>query len=217
MSSSYGISTSIGSVTYNGYLNAPINGPLSTSQFPLAMPFHSYGMLNGIRPTPPQFGPSPIYAEMVTNPRAAYRRVFSQDTGDGNIRKGMDKFIEQGILLGGTNNSRLTPSLPMSSYNSSTGRRSLVSTHTNYIPPIPSSMYVDARKSIAVGKSAYKIGLPTNAFISTKSYFPTSTRSSLQRARSGGCTAPKKKGSIYNIHLSNGAVCAWGALPRQNY
>jgi hypothetical protein len=87
----------------------------------------------------------------------------------------------------------------------------------NYIEPIPSSMYVNIRKSNAVGQSAYKVNLPNSAPISTKNYFPSSTRSSLRRARSGGCTAPKKKGAIENTSLRNGAVCAWGALPRQNY
>jgi hypothetical protein len=186
-------------------------------QFPGAMPYHSYGTLSGIRPTPPQFVCSPLNSEMVSNPKLLYRRVYSQETGAGNIRKGMDKFIEQGVLVGGPVNAALTPSPAMSSYIASIGRRALVSAHANYIPPVASSMYTNARKSVAVGKSAYKIGPPIAAPISTKSYFPSSTRSSLQRARSGGCTAPKKKGSIYNTQLSNGAVCAWGALPRQNY
>jgi hypothetical protein len=68
MTTPYSVTTSIGSVTYDGYVNAPILGPLSTDQYPCAMPYHSYGTLVGIRPTPPQFYPSqePVFAEMNT-------------------------------------------------------------------------------------------------------------------------------------------------------
>ena len=216
---SYGVSRSIGSTSYNGYVHAPINGPLSTNQYPFSMPYHSYGSLSGIRPTPPQFLPSqePIYTQMNTNPRQLYRRTFGVPTNNANIRKGIDKYIEQGVLVGGFANNDITPSPPTTNYISSTGRRAIVSTHTNYIPPISSSMYLNARKSIAIGKSAYKVGLPTESLLSTKTYYPSGVRSTIRRARSGGCTAPKKKGSIYNTSLSNGAVCGWGALPRQNY
>ena len=92
-----------------------------------------------------------------------------------------------------------------------------VSSHTNYIPPVPSSLYVNVRKSNAVGQSAYKVNLPNAAPTGTKSYYPSGTRSTLRRARSGGCVAPKKKGAIQNTSLSNGQVCAWGSIVRQNY
>ena len=108
-------------------------------------------------------------------------------------------------------------SLPMAYIVNSSQRQVAVSTHTNYIPPVPSSLYVNTLKSNAVGQSAYKVNLPNAAPISTKNYMPSSTRTSLRRARSGGCTAPRKKGSIYNTSLSNGQVCAWGSLVRQNY
>ena len=55
MTTPYAVSTNIGSVSYNNYVNAPITGPLSTNQYPCAIPYHSYGILTGIRPTPPQF------------------------------------------------------------------------------------------------------------------------------------------------------------------
>ena len=80
-----------------------------------------------------------------------------------------------------------------------------------------SSLHNNVLKSQAVGKYAYKIGLPDYAPVTTKNYYPSGTRSSLRRARSGGCVAPKKKGSIYNTSLTNGQVCAWGSLPRQTY
>ena len=65
MTTPYSVSTSIGSVSYDNYVNAPIVGPLSTNQYPSVIPYHSYGTLAGIRPTPPQFLPSqePVYAE----------------------------------------------------------------------------------------------------------------------------------------------------------
>jgi hypothetical protein len=48
MSTPYGISTSIGSMSYNNYVNTPIFGPLSTNQYLGAIPYHSYGTLTGI-------------------------------------------------------------------------------------------------------------------------------------------------------------------------
>ena len=201
MTTPYAVSTNIGSVSYNNYVNAPITGPLSTRQTPGKIPYHSYGILTGLRPTPPQFYPSqePVYAEMNTNARQQYLR-----TSVSNQR------LQQQIALGKAS----TPLV----YNVYTSQRQVpVSSHTNYIPPIPSSMHVNTLKSNAVGQTAYKVNLPNAAPTGTKSYYPSGTRSSLRRARSGGCVAPKKKGSIYNTSLSNGQVCAWGAIVRQNY
>ena len=201
MTTPYAVSRNIGSVSYNNYVNAPITGPLSTNQYPGIIPYHSYGTLVGIRPTPPQFYPSqePVYAEMNTNARQQYLR-----TSISNQR------LQQQIAL-----AKVSP--PMAYVINSSQRQVPVSTHTNYIPPVPSSLYVNTLKSNAVGQSAYKVNLPNSAPISTKNYMPSSTRTSLRRARSGGCTAPRKKGSIYNTSLSNGQVCAWGSLVRQNY
>jgi hypothetical protein len=201
MTTPYAVSRNIGSVSYNNYVNAPITGPLSTNQYPGIIPYHSYGTLVGIRPTPPQFYPSqePVYAEMNTNARQQYLR-----TSISNQR------LQQQIAL-----AKVSP--PMAYVINSSQRQVPVSTHTNYIPPVPSSLYVNTLKSNAVGQSAYKVNLPNAAPISTKNYMPSSTRTSLRRARSGGCTAPRKKGSIYNTSLSNGQVCAWGSLVRQNY
>lgn len=86
-----------------------------------------------------------------------------------------------------------------------------------YIAPTASSMFTSARKRAAVGKSSYKVGLPNDALLSYKSYNANDVKTAIRMVRSGGCTAPKKKGSIYNYSLRNGQVCAWGALPRQNY
>ncbi len=202
MTTPYGISTSIGSQTFQGYVNAPITGPLTTNNYPFSMPYHSFGTLTGQRPTPPQFYPSqePVYAEMNTNARSQYLRA----TGISVAQKAQQDAL--GKL-----------SKPTTKISYSSQRQYAVSSHVNYIEPKPSSMYTDIKKSIAVGKSAYKVGLPLAAPISTKNYYPSGTRSALQRARSGGCSAPKKKGSIYNQSLTQPGICAWGALPRQNY
>lgn len=182
MSTPYGISTSKGSVSYDNYVNAPVLGPLSTNQYPGIIPYHSYGTLVGVRPTPPQFYPSqePVYAEMNTNARHQYLRT-AQSVQSLATQKALGKL-----------------SKPTSFMNYSTGKQIAVSSHMNYIAPVQSSMYLNTKKSNAIGKSSYKVGLPVSAPISTKNYYPSGTRSSLRRARSGGCVAPKKKGAIEN-------------------
>jgi hypothetical protein len=201
MTTPYAVSTNIGSVSYNNYVNAPITGPLSTNQTPAQIPYHSYGVLTGIRPTPPQFYPSqnPVYAEMNTNARHQYLRTSVSN-----------QLLQQQIALG-------KKSSPLGYVIQSSQRQVPVSSHTNYIPPIPSSLYVNIVKSNAVGQTAYKVNLPNNAPTSTKCYYPSGTRSTIRRARSGGCVAPKKKGAIENVSLSNGRTCAWGSIVRQNY
>ena len=217
MTTPYGITTSIGSQAYSGYLNTPITGPLSTNNYPNAMPYHSYGTLTGQRPTPPQFFPSqePVNADMSVNSRAQYLRATDLSS--------RAKAIENAI-------GKASTPVVFTSYSSQ--RQFAVSSHVNYISPIASSMFVNIKKSIAIGKSAYKVGLQSAPFdpysnktiaqlqfdapISTKSYYPSGTRSALQRARSSGCTAPKKKGSIYNTSLRP-MLGSWGALPRQGY
>ena len=201
MTTPYAVSRNIGSMSYNNYVNAPITGPLSTNQTPCQIPYHSYGTLVGIRPTPPQFYPSqePVYADMNTNARYQYLRTSVNNQA-----------LQQQIALA-------KASTPQSYVINSSQRQVAVSSHTNYIPPIDGSLYINILKANAVGQSAYKVGLPVAAPTSTKNYMPSSTRSSLRRARSGGCTAPKKKGAIQNTSLSNGQVCAWGSIVRQNY
>jgi hypothetical protein len=201
MTTPYGITTSIGSQGYSGYVNTPINGPLSTNNYPFSMAYHSYGTLTGKNPTPPQFFPSqePVYSDMSVNARAQYLRATALSS----------KTKAQQDALG-----KLSTPVVFTSWSSQ--RQFPVSSHVNYIAPIPSSMLTDIRKSVAVGKSGFKVGLPLDAPTSTKNYYPSGTRSALQRARSGGCSAPKKKGSIYNTSLRP-ALGTWGALPRATY
>jgi len=202
MTTPYSVSINKGSVSYNNYVNAPITGPLSTNQYPGIIPYHSYGTLIGIRPTPPQFYPSqePVYADMNSNMRQQYLRTAQS-------KKSLAIQRERTIASVRGN----------STFVQSTGTRYPTSGYLNYIEPIPSSMYVNIKKSNAVGQSAYKVNLPNSAPISTKNYFPSSTRSSLRRARSGGCVAPAKKGAIQNTSLCNGKICGWGSIVRQNY
>ena len=201
MTTPYGITTSIGSQAYSGYVNTPITGPLSTNNYPFSMAYHSYGTLAGQRPTPPQFYPSqePVNSNMSVNARAQYLRAT-------DLSK-KQKAIQDAI-------GKLSTPVVFTSYSSQ--RQIPVSSHVNYIAPIQSSMFIDIKKSIAVGKSAYKVGLPLADPTSTKNYYPSGTRSALQRARSSGCTAPKKKGSIYNTSLRP-MLGTLGALPRQTY
>ena len=201
MTTPYSISTNIGSVSYNSYVNASITGPLNTNKYPSIIPYHSYGVLAGIRPTPPQFYPmqEPVYAEMNSNARKQYLRTAISQTVKAR-QHALGKM-----------------SVPQSYIINSSQRQVPTSTHTNYIAPIPSSLYVNIVKSNAIGQTAYKVNLPVNAPTCSKSYYPSGTRSTVRRARSGGCVAPKKKGAIENYSLKNGQVCAWGALVRQNY
>jgi hypothetical protein len=201
MTTPYAVSTNIGSVSYNNYVNAPITGPLSTNQYPGTIPYHSYGTLIGIRPTPPQFYPmqEPVYASMNTNMRQQYKRTVVSP-----------QQLQQQIALG-----KASEPLGYTIYSSQ--RQTPISSHTNYIPPIPSSMYINIVKSNAVGQSGYKVNLPNSAPISTKSYYPSGTRTTIRRVRSGGCTAPKKKGAIQNYSLSDGRTCGWGSIVRSTY
>ena len=202
MTTPYGVSTSTGTTTFSGYVRAPIGGPLDSSQYPNAMPYHSYGILTGQRPTPPQFYPSqePVNSDMSVNARAQYLRATDISTLQKAVQDSLGKLS--------------TPTMKVS-YSSQ--RQYPVSSHVNYIAPVPSSMYTTILKSVSVGKSAYKVGLPLAAPIGSKSYDTSYRRTALQRARSGGCTAPKKKGSIYNYSLTQPGICAWGSAPRQNY
>jgi hypothetical protein len=201
MTTPYAVSTNIGSVSYNNFVNAPITGPLSTNQTPSQIPYHSYGTLTGIRPTPPQFYSmqTPVDAQMNTNARHQYLRTSVSN----------EELAKQ-VLLGKL-------SQPIGYQINSSGRMIATSSHTNYIPPIPSSLRVNIVKANAVGQSGYKVNLPNVAPISTKNYYPSGTRSSLRRVRSGGCVAPAKKGAIQNTSLSNGNICGWGSIVRQNY
>ena len=201
MSTPYGISTSQGTNT-NDYVRSLVIGPLSTNQYPGTMHYHSYGTLTGKSPNPPLFYPSqePVDSDQNLNARHQYFR-----TAESVQSLAIQREREKAKANGG------------SFFNYSTGVQYPTTGHMNYIKPVESSQHIQTLRAGAVGKSGYKIGLPLDAAYTTKNYYPSGARSSLRRARSGGCTAPKKKGAIQNYSLSNGNVCGWGSIPRQTY
>jgi hypothetical protein len=176
----YAVSTGKGSQGFDGFVNTPVNGPLTTNRYPFAMMYHSYGTLIGQRPMPPQFFPSqePINATMNTNARSQYRA-----TAISNAQKAKEDAL--GKL-----------SEPVTKVSYSSRRQFAVSSHVNYISPVQSSMHLDKLKSQAIGKDAYHLGVALSDPISSKNYTASTTKSALRRARSSGCTAPKKKGAI---------------------
>jgi len=157
------------------------------NQYPHVSGPHNIGVLSGLRPTPQQFFSlqEPIYADQNTNSRQYYKRVISH---------------KNSLLLNEKNSKSIGTS---------------GTSHVNYVAPAPSSSYIDAKKAAAIGKSAYKVGLPLEASITSKNVCLSTTRSSLQRARSGGCCAPKKKGSVYNTSLNT--TGGWGSIVRSTY
>ena len=187
---------------FSDIIVTPIYGPLSTNQYPNAMAAHNSGVLTGLRPTPPLFYPSqePAATDQNVNSRHQYFRT---------AESARSLAIQRARAI-----EKVTRNF---SFNYSTGTAHHTSGHTNYIPPTDSSLRTQKLRSNAVGKSGYKVGLPLDAPYSTKNYYPSGVRSSIKRARSGGCTAPAKKGSIYNDSLRNGRTCAIGSLVRQNY
>jgi hypothetical protein len=195
----YGVSRNIGSQSFSGYVNSPITGPLNSSQYPLAMPYHSYGVLRGIRPTPPQFV-QPLNSEMNVNARRNYVAATSIGVKEKMKQDELGKLSE-----------------PITKVSYSSQRQYAISSHMNYIKPIDSSSRTDILKSRAIGKSSYKIGLPIDAPISTKNYDKSYMRSCVRRTRSGGSVAPKKKGSIFNTSLRQSGINGWGEIARQNY
>jgi hypothetical protein len=202
MTTPYGVSTSIGSQAFQGYVNTPVTEPLTTNNYPFSMMYHSYGILNGQRPTPQQFlpGQEPLNSEMNVNARRQYIRATDVSVQQKAKEDALGKL-----------------SAPITKVSYSSQRQFAVSSHVNYIAPMSSSSHLDRLKSVAVGKSAYKVGLPLAAPITSKNYYPSGTRSALQRARSAGSTAPKKKGSIYNYSLSQSGTNSYGAMPRSTY
>ena len=202
MTTPYGVSTSNCSQSFQGYVNTHVTGPLTTNNYPFSMAYHSYGTLAGQRPTPQQFysGQEPVNSEMNVNARRQYIRA----TDISVVQKAKEDAL--GKL-----------STPVMKVSYSSQRRIPVSSHVNYIAPMDSSSRLDRLKSMTVGKSVYKVGLPLAAPISTKNYYPSGTKSALQRARSAGSCAPKKKGSIYNYSLTQPGINALGALPRSTY
>ena len=180
----------------------PVYGPLS-HQYPGIQPRLNLAVQNGPRVTPIQLYPSqePIDSDQNTTARQQYIRTAKSSLGLAIERQRQLNKITR-------NNN----------FNYSTGVAKQTSGHMNYIAPTDSSLRTQKLKANAVGKSALKVGLSKDAPITTKNYEPSNTRTHLRRVRSGGCTAPAKKGSIFNQSLRNGRTCAYGSIVRnQDY
>ena len=177
------------------YSSSPILGPIS-HQAPGQIPYHSYGMLPGTRPTPPMFG----FGDGASLQRHQYARTAWSDeaTKTGTTMK--------------------SPLKPTSVFNAGTQRSYLLSQSTKYIAPTDSSSFIATRKARAVGKSGMKIGLPVDALLTYKNYNRNDVKTALKSVRGGGSVAPAKKGSIFNHYLSNNNQGAgWGGIVTQNY
>jgi len=188
-------------VQFNSYLSAQTTGPLNSSQTPAQMGYHSYGVLNGVHPNPPQFYPADGASEFA-QARFQYANVDTSKIQQMIARKKV-----------------LAQSSPYRFFSASSQRQlPISSSHMNYIAPTPSSMYTSIRKRQAVGKSSYKQGLPAEAPLSYKSYDRNDVKTALRFVRSGGCVAPAKKGSIYNRNCTaGGGICNIGAISGQGY
>jgi len=180
---------------FDDIIVTPVYGPLTTSNYPSAMPYHSYGVLTGKHPNPPQFYPSDGASEFSNARREYIRTATKLNNPYGVYPKDINTTEEY------------YPVDPV------TGKL----LYAKYNQPVCSSLYTSARKRVSVGKSSLKTGLPDVVPLSYKNYNKNDVKNALRKTRAGGCTAPAKKGSIYNYSLRNGQVCAWGSLVRQNY
>jgi len=169
MTTPYGITNG----TFIGNVGSAITGPMGTKA-PNAMAQHNYGVLSGLRPTPPQ---------------------FANSYGNVNARHQYFRTAESANSLAIQRERTLAKASHNTMFDFSTGVKYPTNGYMNYIAPVDSSSHIDKLKRNAVGKSSYKVGLPVTAPISNKVYTPSDTRASLRRARSSGCVAPKKKGA----------------------
>jgi len=184
-----------------GFVSSQILGPLSTSQTPGLIRYHSYGSLPGKHPNPPKFYPSDFGSEF-SQSRYQYANC--------------DSSVKQQMLA---REKEVSKNKPYRFFSSSSQRQlPIASGHLNYISPIPSSMRTTILKRNAVGKSSYKQGLPNEALLSYKSYNPQDVKKILYKVRSQGCVAPPKVGALENKTCRvGGGICNRGAIIRQGY
>jgi hypothetical protein len=116
-----------------------------------------------------------------------------------------------------SNNSTVSNARFQYIYTSSPLNTPYLTSKNKYIAPMSSSMRTIQKKTNAIGKSGYKVGLPLNYPLSYKGFSKNDVLIHTRYVRSGGCVAPKKKGSIYNNSLRNGMVCSYGSIARQTY
>ena len=201
MSNNYNSYYTLSPSTSQGYVSSQIAGPLSTSQTPAILPYHSYGSLSGVHPNPPKYYPSDFGSEF-SQSRLQYAKC------DSSVKQQMlarEKEVEKNkpFRFFSTSSQRQLPTGP---------------SHMNYISPIPSSMRTTILKRTAVGKSSYKQGLPNSALLTYKSYNPTDVLKILAKVRAQGCVTPPKCNAIYsNTCRAGGGICNRGAIVGQGY
>lgn len=178
--------------SYQNYVYSQVVGPLNTSQTPGQIEYHNKGSLNGITPNPPKFYPSDNSSDF-----SQLRSQYIQSTQ------------KQQLLAREISKNNFFSKSSQKKYPTETG-------HMNYISPICSSMRTSILKRNSVGQSSYKQGLPVDAYLSFKSYDNNLVKSKLQRARSAGCVAPAKVGSIFNKTCRVGGICNRGAIQELN-
>lgn len=66
------------------------------------------------------------------------------------------------------------------------------------------NLHVLNKKSIAIGKQAYKVGLTNNDYLSYSSFNVNDVKNALRITRAGGCIAPAKKTALENKFQSGG-------------
>lgn len=191
MTTYYATSSHLGSRIRND-VYGPVRFPLTVPKTPNSLSTIQHGELKGMRPTPYQFPIVPLDSEESINSRAIYKYSLPLKTN----------------MIDYENARTLTP---MKYHVSSLNRSFPVSIKKqNYTSPICSSQYSRLKKTIAIGKTDYKIGLPYNQPLSTKGVDRSYVQSKLRSVRNGGCTAPKK----YSIQYLNNRSGYLGAFHR---
>ena len=201
MSNNYASYYTLSPSINQGYVSSQIAGPLSTSQTPGMIRYHSYGSLPGLHPNPPKFGFSDSSSEF-SQSRVQYAQCESS--------------VKQQMLA---KEKEVVKNKPYRFFSSSTQRQIPIGpNHMNYFAPLPSSMRTTILKRNAVGKSSYKQGLPNSAFLTYKNYNKNDVVQILAKVRSQGCITPPKCNSIYNPTCrAGGGICNRGAIVGQGY
>lgn len=176
----------------NSYVNAPNYGPYS-KQYP-GFVSTTNGVLNGVRPNPAKFSIMDTGNDF-SSARQAYVRVF-HPLNTPFARQTLAQLPED------PPGPRVkTPARRFK--NGVTSIQSACLNKKNYIAPMTSGESLYLKKVSNIGKSSLKQGLPAESFLSNKCYDKNFTSTKIKRARSSGCVAPKKCGSIYNNVRSN--------------
>jgi len=201
MSNNYASYYTLHPSSHQNYVYSQVLGPLNTSQTPCQIEYHNKGTLNGVTPNPPKFYPSDNSSDFAQS-RSQYIQCESTQ--------------KQQLLA---REKEIAKNKPYKFFSMSSQKQYPTETgHMNYITPICSSMRTSILKRNSVGQSSYKQGLPTDAYLSFKSYDNNLVKTRLQRARSAGCVAPPKVGSIFNKTCRvGGGICNSGAIVGQGY